>query len=231
MEDKIQINKERYIKIFTNYVKREGVQKLLEMLERTDFFTAPASTKYHCSFEGGLNEHTLNVWDGFIDQLVLKDSILDYGVYEILVKVKKGCELSEDELSRVNDFISVALNDRTVGLPSVVISVLCHDFHKINFYYSYTKKLPNEKTGVWEDRTMYGYRTDNFVLGDSGTNSWYIANQCIKLTYSEILAIENHMGYSSSGHPLPGSSGGWKKSRLALYLHLCDMIATFEKED
>ena len=54
--------KNRYIELWQS-VKREGVPELLAWLETTDFYTAPCSTKYHLSREGGLIEHTLNVYD------------------------------------------------------------------------------------------------------------------------------------------------------------------------
>lgn len=44
-------------------VEREGIENLLNYLEKkSDFFTAPASTKYHLSEEGGLARHSLNVY-------------------------------------------------------------------------------------------------------------------------------------------------------------------------
>ena len=43
-------------------VNRDGIDKLIEFLEKTDFFIAPASTKFHNNFEGGLAEHSLNVY-------------------------------------------------------------------------------------------------------------------------------------------------------------------------
>ena len=43
-------------------VKREGIENLIDFLDRTDFYTAPASTKFHNAFEGGLAEHSLNVY-------------------------------------------------------------------------------------------------------------------------------------------------------------------------
>lgn len=46
-----------------NKVEREGVDKLVKWLERSDFFTAPASTRFHGSYEGGLLEHSLAVYD------------------------------------------------------------------------------------------------------------------------------------------------------------------------
>ena len=55
--------KERFIEIYKRDIKREGADKLLEYLITSDFFTAPASARFHCSHEGGLCEHSLNVYD------------------------------------------------------------------------------------------------------------------------------------------------------------------------
>lgn len=55
--------KEKFIKIFNDNIKREGATELLAWLEKTDFFTAPASTKFHLCCEGGLCEHSLNVYE------------------------------------------------------------------------------------------------------------------------------------------------------------------------
>ena len=62
-------NKERFIDIFTNKVKREGADKLLEYLDTSDFFTAPASARFHSSYEGGLLDHSLNVYDCLVSYL------------------------------------------------------------------------------------------------------------------------------------------------------------------
>lgn len=53
--------KQEFIHLLS-FVERDGVQKLLEWLESTDFYTAPASTKYHGAYAGGLLEHSLNVF-------------------------------------------------------------------------------------------------------------------------------------------------------------------------
>lgn len=55
-------NKERFLDLCSQ-VKREGIEDLLAWLETTDFFEAPASTRYHGSYAGGLLEHSLNVYD------------------------------------------------------------------------------------------------------------------------------------------------------------------------
>lgn len=56
--------KEEFIKIYTENIEREGADKLLDYLlsSQSDFFTAPASTRFHGSYEGGLLEHSINVY-------------------------------------------------------------------------------------------------------------------------------------------------------------------------
>ncbi len=54
-------NKEKFIRLFKEYITRPGSEALLEYIEGTDFFEAPASTRYHGNYRGGLVEHSLNV--------------------------------------------------------------------------------------------------------------------------------------------------------------------------
>ena len=61
--------KKKFIEIYNAKIKREGADKLLAYLEECDFFTAPASTRYHGAHEGGLLEHSLNVYDCLVDIL------------------------------------------------------------------------------------------------------------------------------------------------------------------
>ena len=62
--------KEEFIEIFKRHITREGADKLLDYLtNKSDFFTAPASARYHGSYEGGLCEHSLNVYHCLVDYL------------------------------------------------------------------------------------------------------------------------------------------------------------------
>lgn len=72
MEEKIDVNslKDKYIKIFKDNIKREGANELLDFIEKSDFFTSPASTKYHSNFEGGLCFHCINVYERFLKLLI-----------------------------------------------------------------------------------------------------------------------------------------------------------------
>ena len=62
-------NAEQFKKLFTKKITREGAPELLAWLESTDFFTAPASTKYHGAYPGGLVDHSLNVYLAFYEPL------------------------------------------------------------------------------------------------------------------------------------------------------------------
>lgn len=57
--------KEKILGLLHN-VQRDGIENLIDYItNKTDFFTAPASTKYHSNYEGGLAKHSLLVRDLF----------------------------------------------------------------------------------------------------------------------------------------------------------------------
>ncbi len=60
--------KELFIETFTKNVNRKGADKLLEWICSTDFFTAPASTRFHAAYEGGLADHSMNVYNVLISK-------------------------------------------------------------------------------------------------------------------------------------------------------------------
>lgn len=63
-------DKEQFLKIYNDNIKREGADKLLDFLQnKSDFFTAPASTRYHGAYEGGLLRHSLNVYECLVSYL------------------------------------------------------------------------------------------------------------------------------------------------------------------
>ena len=57
------IMRDKFICIFENTVHRRGAKELLDWLKSQDFFTAPASTKYHLAKDGGLCEHSIHVYE------------------------------------------------------------------------------------------------------------------------------------------------------------------------
>jgi len=61
--------KDKFLEMFDKYITREGHKELREWLISSDFFTAPASSRFHCDYEGGLCEHSLNVFEQVIKLL------------------------------------------------------------------------------------------------------------------------------------------------------------------
>lgn len=60
--NKLESNKEEFLAVFNRLINREGRDELLEWLLSSDLFIAPASTRFHGDYEGGLVEHLLNVY-------------------------------------------------------------------------------------------------------------------------------------------------------------------------
>ncbi len=61
--------RDEFLDIFYDNIDRDGADKLLEWLEKSDFFSAPASTNRHCCHEGGLCQHSINVYKRFVKLL------------------------------------------------------------------------------------------------------------------------------------------------------------------
>ena len=61
-------NKKLFIETYQKNIHRPGADKLLAWMESTDFFTAPASTRFHAAYEGGLLDHCMNVYNVLISK-------------------------------------------------------------------------------------------------------------------------------------------------------------------
>ncbi len=109
-----EVNRKRFLKLFDEKIgDREGKDALRDWLEseECDFFTAPASTKYHGNYAGGLCEHSLDV-------------------YDMAVRLE---ELYREDIRRAY----LVLNrpyDRERFLESLAVAALFHDLCKVNFY-------------------------------------------------------------------------------------------------
>lgn len=60
--------KQKFIEYYQANIHREGADRLLEWLQTTDFFTAPASTRYHCACPAGLVMHSINVYEVMMEK-------------------------------------------------------------------------------------------------------------------------------------------------------------------
>ncbi len=84
----IDLNKARFLKIYRENIQRDGSEKLLKWLCDSDFFTAPASSKFHNAEKGGLCDHSLNVYDRAIAALLHDLCKVDY--YQVSLRNVKN---------------------------------------------------------------------------------------------------------------------------------------------
>lgn len=78
MENRVKENREKILSLLS-LIKRPGIEKLIEWIEaKSDFFIAPASTRFHSNYQGGLAEHSLLVYERFKE----KNSHYDLGLSE-----------------------------------------------------------------------------------------------------------------------------------------------------
>lgn len=100
-------DKERFLEIYRSKITRDGADKLLDFLEhKSDFFTAPASTRYHGAYEGGLLRHSLNVYDCLVQYL---------------------------DRERVKDTYKLRVSDETVAVVSLLHDVCKVNFYTVSY--------------------------------------------------------------------------------------------------
>lgn len=181
-------------------VQRPGMDKLLEYIQKSDFYTAPASTKYHLAAPGGLLQHSLNVLDALRGQLT-RD------------------ETGENWLYTVGG-TTVA----TIPEDSVTIMALLHDICKTHFYGTSTRNVKNDATGKWEKVPFYTV-DDKMPLGH-GPKSAMIVKQYTTLTTAEMYAIWHHMGFNGNFENDTAVGQSIEMFPAVLALHTADMMAS-----
>ena len=83
-------SKEEFIEIYQKYIHREGSEELLDyLMNKSDFFTAPASARFHGSYAGGLCDHSVNVFrclEAYLDRPRARDVYgLDYDMESVAI--------------------------------------------------------------------------------------------------------------------------------------------------
>ena len=180
-------------------VQRPGIDKLMGYIRGSDFYTAPASTKFHLSCEGGLLQHSLNVLDALRGLLYRNGD----GPWEYVVAGRAAAEIPTE---------------------SVTLAALLHDICKTHFYTTSTRNVKNERTGKWEKQPYYTI-DDKMPLGH-GPKSAMIVKQYIELTTAEMYAIWWHMGFNGNYENDTAAGASFEKYPLALALYTADMMAS-----
>lgn len=183
---------------------REGcdVEGLIAWLDDSDFFTAPASTKYHCSFPGGLCLHSLNVYHTLTS---LAERFISDGKYDKNSLIIVG--LLHD-LNKVNFYEETVKNEKV--------------------YSNYGKKFDELGNFDWVSSKAYKVKEakDRKILGTKGNISYIIASQFLTLTMEEMMTLMYQ--YSAvDREPLNDLSEILAKYNLSVLLHSADIIATY----
>lgn len=126
--------KDEFIEIYQKNITRDGADKLLEYLtsSKSDFFTAPASTRYHGAYEGGLLEHSLNVYHCLADYV---------------------------ERERVKNTYKLNPSAESVALTALLHDICKVNFYKTDYRNSKNEQGVWEKVPYYtiDDRLPYGH--------------------------------------------------------------------------
>lgn len=192
---------------------REGIDRLLDFIRKSDFYTAPASTKFHGSYEGGLLEHSLNVFRR-LEQKMTLDPIWSQ------VADAKG-------YTKANYIISALLHDlcKTYYYTQELKNQKTYDREKVNAAERWQIKNDSNGAFIWE--TVLAYKVEDKIPLGHGVKSVFMAEEYIKLKPCERYAIRWHM---SAYDVTPGEQytlgDAMELHPLVLALHEADMEAT-----
>ena len=139
--------KEKFIELLRK-TKREGIENLIAFIEKTDFFTAPASTRFHGCYEGGLLEHSLKVYEildykiknNVIDLFVPEDTIIITALLHDICKVNfYKVDYRNAKNSRVDDTIPYGHGEKSVMMISEYIKLTSEEKYAIRWHMGFTE--------------------------------------------------------------------------------------------
>ena len=193
--------KQEYIDLLRE-IKRPNcdIEGFIAYLESTDFFSAPASTQYHCSFPGGLCLHSINVYKALVKlnqafgNTYKDDTLLLVGLLHDLDKILKYERTSKNEKE------------------------YCDDGDK------------SDSLGRFRWKTTEAYKvkdsSNKVNLGNKGFASYMIASMFFSLSEEETYAIMYQ--YSAiSNEQLTDLSAILSKYNLCVLLHSADIVTTY----
>lgn len=199
--------KEEFIGLI-NSIERKGFKKeeLLQKLETSDFYTAPASTKYHNCFEGGLLDHSLNVY---------------YNLKSLVERKNLQDKISEDSIK----IVSLLHDMAKINFYKI--------YYKNEKRYSETGTKRDEGGRFdWVATKAYAVIDDDerFLFGNHEQTSEYMMRTFVPLTRAESIAILHHHGGMSADCAKDNISAIYNRYPLAALLHIADMLSTYIDE-
>ena len=204
--EQIEANKKQFLDLISS-ITIEGayLEELIKFLQESDFFTAPASTQYHCNYTGGLCEHSLNVYNNLV-------------------------KLANDYMP--NTYTEDTL--KVVGLLHDISKVNFYEIYVMNkkIYNEKGTKHDNQGKFDWFAQEAFKVKESHnrFLAGTHEENSMLLVSQYIPLNLEESVAILNH--HSGLGNPNQNydMSAILNRYPLLTLLHSADYLSTFINE-
>lgn len=197
----IDMYRDQFIEIARNNIKRDGIDKLLEYLDTTDFYTCPASTKYHGSYDYGLVMHSINVYNALVD------------FYDNIIYKGTSWRYEPDILE------------------SATIVALFHDLCKINKYVKYQKNVKDEFGQWYQEEAYTYNKDQFRMGHSAGSLHIINKFMCLKDEEAQAIywhmGAFDLSPYSSSND----LSVVFNNNILAFSLHMADMLATYIDEN
>lgn len=216
-------NKNRFVKL-VNSITRQGFAKeeLLTYLEtQTDFYTAPATSQYNLSVEGGLCQHSLDT-------------------YDMLVKI---CNARyPDEYEQITNDDGQPEDTRVRTCPysedTLKIVALFHELSSVNFYEKYfmNKKVysdtgsKHDENGKFDWVSVSAYKVKDaesrFVLGSREQNTVYMLEGFMPMSVEEVAALISQKG-NMTDNPSSDVPTVYSRFNISALLHCADVLSTY----
>ncbi|MCR4735808.1 MAG: hypothetical protein K5829_12485 [Treponema sp.] len=184
-----------------NYIVKDASESaaLMDWLDESDFWTAPASTKFHGNFKGGLSLHTLMV------------------IRQCLAFAKPVLE---------NYYNSPEGKKYEVYAKDIFLAALCHDFCKTDFYgteYRNTKDI----NGNWIKQPFYKVKGENRNLGHGNESVLIMLSIFPQMIHNRMVieAVSRHMGFSDLSESEKFNYSLFLQNPLVVLLQLADQTA------
>ena len=198
-------NIERFEQLLRS-TNREGIENLISFIQKSDFYTAPASTRFHSCHEGGLLEHSLYVYD------------------RLKIKFEDELWKSKANISEDNIIISALLHDLTKA------NFYGTEIRNKKVYSETGSKSDSNGRFDWVSAPVYIVDDTQHPLGH-GEGSAIMAMSFITLKPVELYMIRFHMLFSEPKELYQTISFALKKYPAILAISEADLEATYLLEE
>lgn len=203
--DQIEQNKQKFLELIASIqIDGADTEGLVNYLFSTDFFTAPASTIYHCNYDGGLCEHSLNVY----------------------YNLERLCQMYYPNYDKNTVLV--------LGLLHDISKANFYEKYTQNKKIYSEQGLKHDNGGNFDWVAIEAYKVaepeTRFLAGEHGINSALLVGRYIPLTLEESAAIINHMFINDTGGIIKDLTPIYNKYMMAPLLHCADLLSTYINE-